>query len=94
MQKMTAKEARHKLGQLLDRAQGGPVAITKHGHRVGVFVVDDCYRLAIFKPQHSLEESLKRASQDIEAGRIYSAGIVFAEIRENIPKWAGEEPRQ
>lgn len=90
MQTMTAAEAKQKFGQLMDKAQRGPVAITKHGRRVGVFMADDCDRLASYKPQHTLEESLKRASQDIEAGRTFTAGDVFAEIRENIPKWAAE----
>ena len=90
MDTMTAAEAKQKFGQLLEKAQRGPVEITKHGRRVGIFMSDDCENFKDFEVQGNLEERLKRASQDIEAGRIYPADEVFDEIRRNIPKWAAE----
>ncbi len=43
MQTMTAAEAKQKFGQLMDKAQRGPVAITKHGRRVGIMYSAEDY---------------------------------------------------
>ena len=91
MQTMTAAEAKQKFGQLMDKAQRGPVAITKHGRRVGVFMADDCDIFKNFEPEHSLEESLRRASEDINSGRVYPAEDVYARLKANISKWSSED---
>lgn len=91
MQTMTAAEAKQRFGQLMDKAQRGPVAITKHGRRVGVFMADDCDVFKGFESEHSVEESLKRASEDIKAGRVSPAEDVYSRIRTNISKWASEQ---
>ena len=43
MQVTTAKEAKNRFGQLLDRAQRRPVAITKNGRAVTVMLSVDQY---------------------------------------------------
>ena len=91
MQTMTAAEAKQKFGQLMDKAQRGPVAITKHGRRVGIFMADGCDIFNDFEPEHNLEESLRRASKDIKAGRVYPAEDVHARLKANISKWSSEQ---
>lgn len=88
MQTMTAAEAKQKFGQLMDKAQRGPVAITKHGRRVGVFMADDCDVFNSFEPEKSLEERLAQSEKDLVEGNFYPAEEVFAELRGNIKKWA------
>jgi len=38
MQTMTANQAKQNFGELLDKAQNGPVEITRHGRRVAVML--------------------------------------------------------
>ncbi len=38
MEKVTAAEAKQNFGELLDKAQSGPVEITRHGRRVAVML--------------------------------------------------------
>ena len=43
MQKISAKDAKYKFGELIDRARAGPVAITKHDRPVVVVIAVEEY---------------------------------------------------
>lgn len=84
MDSMTAAEAKQKFGKLMEKAQRGPVEITKHGHAISVLVSKEDYERDQFFRTRWLKEKLKRSDEDIRAGRIYDADDVYAEMRELI----------
>lgn len=68
MDSMTAAEAKQKFGQLIEKAQRGPVEITKHGRRVGVFVSDEWFKEDAFYKNAELKRSLQRSLKQMENG--------------------------
>lgn len=90
MEKMTATEAKQNFGELLHKAQQEPVEITRNGRRVGVLVSDEWFSFQAWKEQRDYERKLELSRQQIERGETIPAEQVFAELRENIKKWAKE----
>lgn len=82
MQTMTANQAKQNFGELLDKAQRGPVAITRHGRRVAVFLSGEDYDLSQKQKQAFLDEHLAESYADLKAGRTVPGEQVFQEIRD------------
>lgn len=90
MGKMTATEAKQNFGELLHKAQQEPVEITRNGRRVGVLVSDEWYAFQTWKEEREYERKLALSRKQIERSETIPAEQVFAEMRENIKKWAKE----
>ncbi len=90
MEKVTAAEAKQKFGELLDKAQRGPVEITKHGRRVGVLVSDEWFAFDQFKKRRDLAERLELSRQQVRNGETIPAEEVYAKLREKMAGWALE----
>lgn len=80
MQSMTAAEAKQKFGQLMDKAQRGPVAITKHGRRVGILYSADDYESHEREKKQWLDFRLDKASAQIKEGDFVSLEDSKAQI--------------
>ncbi len=87
MDTMTAAEAKQKFGQLIDKAQRGPVEITKHGRRVGVFVSDDWYAYDEYKKQTDLVRDIALSREQLINGEGRPAEEVYARLREKLKTW-------
>jgi len=83
MEKVTAAEAKQKFGQLIDKAQRGPVQITKHGRSVAYLVSEKDYEEEQRQKEFHLFTMLNRGLEDIKAGRTSSLEDVKAEIFKN-----------
>lgn len=90
MYKMTANQAKQNFGELLDKAQAGPVEITKHGRRVGVLVSDEWFAFDQFKKRRDFEKRLEESMKQVERGEVYTLNEVRQEMREKIAKWSDE----
>lgn len=82
MQTMTANQAKQNFGELLDKAQRGPVEITRHGRRVAVFLSGEDFDVANELKQKMLDERLAASYEDLKVGRTIPGKQVFQEIRE------------
>lgn len=81
MDTMTAAEAKQKFGLLMDKAQRGPVAITKHGRDVSIVMSSEAYAVQELQRQRWLAERLKISRAQVEAGQAFPAEEVYAEMR-------------
>ena len=90
MYKMTANQAKQNFGELLDKAQAGPVEITKHGRRVGVLVSDEWFSFDEFKKRRDFEKRLEESMKQVERGEVYTLDEVRQEMREKIENWSQE----
>ncbi|MGY8695251.1 MAG: type II toxin-antitoxin system Phd/YefM family antitoxin [Verrucomicrobiia bacterium] len=61
MDEITAQKAKQTLGQLMDRAQKAPVAITKHGRPWAVLTSEEEY-------QSLMRLKLEKLKKDVQAG--------------------------
>ena len=68
METMTAAEAKQKFGQLLDKAQRGPVQITKNGRPSCYVVSIEDYEAEQAEKTAWLKSELSEAKAQIEAG--------------------------
>lgn len=82
MDTMTAAEAKQKFGQLIDKAQNSPVAITKHGREVGVFMSSEAYAIEERQRERWIADRIKMSQAQIEEGQAIPAEDVYAEMRE------------
>lgn len=70
MDRMAAREAKNRFGELLDMAQRHPVVIEKHGRRVAVMVsAEDYDQLEVMKLER-LRTELRRGLDDLDEGRV------------------------
>jgi len=83
METVTAAEAKQKFGQLIDKAQRGPVRITKHGRSVAYLVSEKDYEEEQRQKEFHLFSMLNQGLEDIKAGRTSSLEEVKAEIFKN-----------
>ncbi len=90
MQKMTANQAKQNFGELLDKAQRGPVEITKHGRRVGVLVSDEWFSFDQFKKRRDLAARLELSREQVARGETIPAEEVYASLRDKMKIWALE----
>ena len=82
MDTMTAAEAKQKFGILMDKAQRGPVAITKHGRDVGVMMSTEAYVMEERQRERWVADRIRLSRQQIEDGQGISAEDVHADMRE------------
>ncbi|MBL4854045.1 MAG: type II toxin-antitoxin system prevent-host-death family antitoxin [Robiginitomaculum sp.] len=90
MQKMTANQAKQNFGELLDKAQRGPVEITKHGRRVGILVADADYHSEAVQLEPWMVEKIKKGMAQFERGEGIPAEEVYAKMRKKIRQWERE----
>lgn len=80
MEIMTAAEAKQKFGQLLDKAQRGPVQITKNGRPSCYVVSSEDYEAEQAEKEACLKSELSEARAQIEAGMTHAA----SDVRERV----------
>lgn len=69
MENVAAKEAKNRFGELLDRAQRGPVTIEKHGRPVAVLLSAQDYQELESIKRERLKSELQMGIDDLDAGR-------------------------
>jgi prevent-host-death family protein len=86
METIPAADAKTNFGALLDKAQRGPVTISKNGRAVDVVM-----SAADFEEQQQLKlrllrEEVRKGLDDLERGDVVSAADAFAELDKELDK--------
>ena len=80
MDTMTAAEAKQKFGQLMEKAQRGPVAITRHGKPSAYLISSEDYEEEQRQREFYLRRAIAKGLDDVEAGRVHTAQEVREEM--------------
>ena len=90
MQTMTANQAKQRFGELLDKAQRGPVEITRHGRRVGVMLsVRDYEEWQVHKQFEMTERASSQSDFDHEPASAESIAEKIKKAREQFARGEG-----
>ena len=86
METIPAADAKTNFGALLDKAQRGPVTISKNGRAVAVVM-----SAAAFEEQQQLKlrllrQEIRKGLVDLERGDVVSAAEAFAELDKELDK--------
>lgn len=86
METIPAADAKTNFGALLDKAQRGPVTISKNGRAVAVVM-----SAAAFEEQQQLKlrllrQEVRKGLDDLERGDVVSAADAFAELDKELDK--------
>lgn len=75
MQEITATEIKNKLGSVMDKAQTGPVGITRRGRREFVFTTARDYKELLEIKQAALVADLDAGIDQLKKGKLSSKPI-------------------
>lgn len=75
MQKVSAREARSRFGQLLDAAQGRPVCVTRRGRAVAVMMSMEQYQRLQGDAWARLTETMDRLGAEAVGRGLTEAGL-------------------
>ena len=81
MQRMAAREAKTKFGELLNAAQREPVTIEKHGKPVAVMLSAEDYREFEALKLARLRGEIQIGLDDLAAGRMVDGKTAFETVR-------------
>jgi prevent-host-death family protein len=90
MEKVTAAKAKQNFGELLDKAQRGPVEITKHGRRVGVLIAAEDYSAHDVELEPWMVERIKKGQAQARNGEGTQDQEVYARLRQQVLGWQRE----
>ncbi len=80
MERVSAAKAKQNFGELLDKAQRGPVEITKHGRGVAYIIASEDYEEDQRQKEFHLYTMLEKGLEDVKAGRTSSVDEVRARL--------------
>lgn len=83
---MAAGQAKNRFGELLERAQRGPVRIEKHGRAVAVVLSAEDYDTFEKERLQSLRAEIQRGLADLEAGRSLDGEAAVRNLRKRLKK--------
>lgn len=95
MEEVTATEIKNKLGSVMNKAQAGPVGITRRGRREFVFTTERDYNDLLAIKRAALMADLEAGIHQLKMGKISSksiSAIIGRAKREgSAPKRANQE---
>ncbi len=94
MEKVTAAKAKQNFGELLDKAQRGPVEITKHGRRVGVLIAAEDYPALDVELEPWMVERIKKGLAQARRGEGSPDQDVYARLRQQLLDWQSEATKK
>ena len=81
METLNASDARHDFGEVLLKAQKGPVGINRSGKPVAVMVSAETFDDLQAVQRAALQQAIDEGLADIKAGNIVDGDEVFAGLR-------------
>jgi len=86
METIAAADAKTNFGALLDKAQRGPVTISKNGRAVAVVMSAEAYREQQDLKLEVLRREVQKGLDDVKRGRLVSPGRAFAAVDKQLRK--------
>ena len=84
MESLNASDAKREFGELLIKAQHGPVSINKNGKPVAVMLSAAEYAKIENIREQLLKEAIQQGVADIKAGRTSEGEAVLQRLREKV----------
>ena len=87
MEILNASDAKREFGEVLIKAQHGPVGINKNGKPIAVVLSATEYaQLEALKAEH-LKEAIQEGIADLQAGKISDGKTVMDRLRKRVSGW-------
>jgi prevent-host-death family protein len=86
METIAAADAKTNFGALLDRAQRGPVTISKNGRAVAVLMSAEAYREQQQLKLEVLRREIQKGLDDVKRGKVVSSERAFAAVDRELKK--------
>ena len=86
METIAAADAKTNFGALLDKAQRGPVTISKNGRAVAVLMSAEAYREEQQLKLEVLRREIQKGLDDVKRGRLVSPERAFAAVDKELRK--------
>lgn len=86
METIAAADAKTNFGALLDKAQRGPVMISKNGRAVAVVMSADAYHEQQRLKLEMLRGEIQKGLDDVKRGRVVSPQRAFAAVDRELKK--------
>ena len=86
MERIGAAHAKANFGVLLDKAQDGPVMISKRGRAVAVLMSAETYREQQQWKLDVLKQEIQKGLDDVKQGRVVSSARAFAAFDKELRK--------
>jgi prevent-host-death family protein len=86
METIAAADAKTNFGALLDKAQRGPVTISKNGRAVAVIMSAEAYREEQQLKLEVLRREIQKGLDDVKRGRLVTPERAFAAFRKELKK--------
>ena len=84
METLNASDAKREFGELLMKAQRGPVSINKNGKPIAVLVSAIEYQVIEMMKQSYLKSAIQEGLADLEAGNVQPGKDAFDDVRKHI----------
>jgi len=82
---MNASDAKREFGEVLLKAQQGPVGINKNGKPVAVVVSATEYALLESMKEEQLKALIQEGLKDLESGNLSDGATVIDSLRKRLP---------
>jgi prevent-host-death family protein len=86
METIAAADAKTNFGALLDKAQRGPVTISKNGRAVAVLMSAEAYQEQQQLKLEVLRREIQKGLDDVKRGRVVSPERAFAAVDRELEK--------
>ena len=86
MDTITAADAKTNFGALLDKAQRGPVMISKNGRAVAVVMSAEAYREEQQAKLEVLKRQIQKGLDEVKRGKVVSAARAWAAVDKELKK--------
>lgn len=84
METISASDAKREFGEMLLKAQKGPVGINKNGKPVAVMVSASAFEDFQSLQRYALQQAINEGIADIQAGRVVDGEDAFATVRNRV----------
>ena len=84
METLSASDARREFGEVLLKAQKGPVGINRNGKPVAVMVSAETFDELQAVRQAALQQAIDDGMADIKAGNMVEGDEVFSRLRKQV----------
>ena len=84
METLSASDARREFGEVLLKAQKGPVGINRNGKPVAVMVSAETFDELQAVQRAALQQAIDDGMADIKAGNIVEGDEVFSRLRKQV----------
>jgi prevent-host-death family protein len=84
METISASDAKREFGEMILKAQKGPVGINKNGKPVAVMVSASAFTDIQAMQRKALQQAIDEGIADIKAGRVVDGEEVFASLRKQV----------